>query len=188
LQHHILYLKLDSIAPLSVAAKDSLLQIAAIKQVSRKEYLLQEGEICKTIFFVEKGYLRTYYNKDGKEINLNFTLEGSFVTNLKSMRTQEPSDYIIEAGEESVVWMFDRTQLLALYDTSIEITHFGRNLLEHLLSEQEQQTDLFKLQSPTERYENLIKHQPELLQKISLSQLSSYLGISRETLSRIRNK
>ncbi len=158
------------------------------RKLAKGQFLLTEGAICRSIYFVEKGYLRTFYNKDGKEINLNFSLENSFVTDLKSLQTALPSEFYIQAGEDAIVWEFSKQKLLDLYTQSAEITSLGRKLLEMLLLEQEEHANLFKLYNPIERYQYILEQKPQLLQRIPLSKLSSYLGISRETLSRIRKR
>lgn len=176
------------LAPLSDAALDLLLSCGVQKHVSKGSNILNEGQVCTHIYLVEQGYLRSYYNRDGNEINNGFSFEHSFTTNLKSLRTGTASELCIQAAERGVVREFGKQELLALYAQSPEIESFGRILLEHLLIEQEEQATLFRLYSPAERYQYLVAHRPQMLQRVSLSQLSSYLGISRETLSRIRKK
>ena len=104
------------------------------------------------------------------------------------MRSSIPSDTTIQAGEATTVYEFDKEKLLKLYNASPEIESFGRKLLEQLLISQEEHINLFKLFTPTERYHFLQTNKPQIIQRISLSQLSSYLGVARETLSRIRKK
>ncbi|GAB3320882.1 Crp/Fnr family transcriptional regulator [Larkinella ripae] len=173
-------------ADLSPAALALLLDAAPQKSLLKGGYLVKEGQVCKAIYFLESGSVRTFYNKDGKEINTRFSFENSFVTDLKSLRMATPADYSIQASEETVFWEFGKETLLNLYRQSPEIESFGRNLLEQMLLDQEEHANLFKIFSPTERYQYVAQHFPQLLQRISLSQLSSYLGIARETLSRIR--
>jgi CRP-like cAMP-binding protein len=156
------------------------------QELPKGQILLKEGQVCRNIYFIESGQLRTYYVKNGKEINLNFSFENSFVTNLKSFLSGAPSAYYIKASEPTIVWKFNNEQLLLLYRQSCELESFGRKLLERLLIKQEDHSNLFKLYSPTERYHYVAKYYPNLLQRVSLSQLASYLGISRETISRIR--
>ena len=163
-----------------------LFSVASVQNLVKGQVLLTQGAICKTVVFVEKGYLRTFINKDGLEINTDFTLEGSFTTNLKSLRSGSASDTTIQAGESATIYAFDKDRLLELYALSPEIESFGRKLLEQLLIAQEEHSTVFKIYSPKERYHYLQSTRPELLQRISLSQLASYLGIARETLSRIR--
>jgi CRP-like cAMP-binding protein len=158
------------------------------RALSKGQILLKEGQICRSIYFIEAGLVRSVQNKDGKDINLHFSPEGSFVTHLKSLRTETPADYALQALEPTRIREFGKKELQDLYTRSPEIASFGRALLEKLLLEQEEHSHLFKSKSPTERYHYLAEHAPGLLQRISLTQLSSYLGISRETVSRIRKK
>jgi CRP-like cAMP-binding protein len=184
----LLYKRIIHLAPLSQESVEKLFEATWERQVSKGEIILREGQICKKILFVEEGYLRTYIVKDGVDINTDFTFEGNFTTNLKSLRSSLPSATTIQAGEATVVYEFEKDQLLELYKESPEIESFGRKLLEQLLIMQEEHTTLFKLFTPTERYNYLLTHKPQIIQRVSLSQLSSYLGIARETLSRIRKK
>jgi CRP-like cAMP-binding protein len=184
----LLYKKLTDLTEISVSNLDKLFEIATQRQFKKGEIVLKQGQICKTIMFVEKGYLRTFVDKGGTEINIDFTFEGNFTTNLKSLRSASSSDSSIQAGEITTIYEFDKDKLLELYNVSAEIESFGRKLLEQLLIAQEDHTNLFKIYSPTERYQYLQANKPELLQRISLSQLASYLGVARETLTRIRKK
>jgi CRP-like cAMP-binding protein len=184
----LLYKTITDLTEISVLSLDKLFEIANKRQFAKGEIILKQGQICKTIMFVEKGYLRTFIDKDGTEINTDFTFEGNFTTNLKSLRSASSADNSIQAGEITTIYEFDKDKLLELYNVSAEIESFGRKLLEQLLIAQEEHINLFKIYSPTERYQYLQTNKPEILQRISLSQLSSYLGIARETLSRIRKK
>jgi CRP-like cAMP-binding protein len=181
-----LYKKITDLTEISVSNLDKLFEVANRQQFTKGQFILEQGQICKTIFFVEKGYLRTFVDKHGTEINIDFTFEGSFTTHLKSLRSASPADTSIQAGETTIIYQFDKDKLLELYKVSTEIESFGRKLLEQFLIAQEEHTNLFKVYSPTERYHYLQANKPEILQRISLSQLASYLGIARETLSRIR--
>ncbi|MDP3469844.1 MAG: Crp/Fnr family transcriptional regulator [Daejeonella sp.] len=184
----LLYKTITDLTEISASSLDKLFEIANKRQLTKGETILKEGQICKNIMFVEKGYVRTFIDKDGTEINTDFTFEGNFTTNLKSLRSASSADNSIQAGEITTLYEFDKDKLLELYNVSAEIESFGRKLLEQLLIAQEEHTNLFKIYSPTERYQYLQTSKPEILQRISLSQLSSYLGIARETLSRIRKK
>lgn len=181
-----LLISLRKVAEMSAEALALLLDAASLKVLRKGQYLLREGQVCKAIWYIEKGYLRTFYNKDGKEINTRFSFENSFVTELKSLRSETPAMYSVLAGETATVWAFEKEALRSLYRQSAEIESFGRNLLEQMLIDQEEHGNLFKVYSPAERYQRLLEHDPQLLQRVSLVQLASYLGIARETLSRIR--
>lgn len=152
----------------------------------KNEKLLKEGEICKAIFFISSGFCKSYYNKDGKDINTAFYFENEFATNLHSLRTGTASDYIIQACEPLKAVRLDKTRLLEAYKRSHEMETFGRLVLEAILSKQEEHLNSFKLFSPKQRFDNLVEKYPDFLQRVSLTQTASYLGISRETLSRFR--
>jgi CRP-like cAMP-binding protein len=182
---------LKQVTEISSLSDDSvklLLTCAQQRELAKGQCLLNEGQICNYLYFVETGWLRTYINQDGKEINTSFTLEGSFTGNIKSLKTKEPSQCIIEAGERSLVTLFDKEDLLKLYSECSEIEFLCRKILGTFLIESNEQIDFYKLHSPAERYEYLVKNRPEMIRRIPVSQLSSYIGVARETLSRIRKK
>ena len=181
----------SSIAQISKTSDEDialLVSCAVARKLKKGEPLLKEGDLCRSFYLVEKGYLRTWYNKNGVPINLSFTFEGHFISNLKSFKSRQPSDLTIEAGEPSVVWIFDLNTMAATYKAHPAITLFVRCLAIRVLLASEEHSSLFKMYTPAERYHYIEKNNPQLLQRISLSQLASYLGVTRETLSRIRAK
>jgi len=161
---------------------------AVARELKKGEALLKEGEICRSFYLVQKGYLRTWYNKEGVEINLNFTLEAGFTTNLKSLKSRQPSELVIVAGEDTSVWIFDLDRFSGRLNQHHAINTFVRRMAIQILLAAEEHSSLFKMYTPTERYRYIEKYNPQLLQRISLSQIASYLGVTRETLSRIRAK
>jgi len=158
------------------------------RTLKKGEVLVKEGEECRAFFLVESGYLRNWHNKDGTVINLNFTFEGGFTTNLKSFYTREPSEFTIEAGEPSSVLIFDFDGISKIYNADDRLVLFIRRVIAQLLLAYEEHINFYKMYTPTERYQYIEKNNPALLQRVSLSQLASYFGVTRETLSRIRAK
>jgi CRP-like cAMP-binding protein len=182
-----LYEKITSMAGnITSLDLEKLFGLSIHKRIAKGHNLLNEGQICNSIAFIESGYFRTFIVKEGIEINTDFIFENSFVTNLKSLRLSVPSDTTIMAGEDTLIYEFDKNELRDLYKESPQIESFSRNLLEQLLIQQEEHTNLFKILSPKERYTYLQSNRPEIIQRVSLSQISSYLGVARETLSRYR--
>ncbi|QHV97309.1 Crp/Fnr family transcriptional regulator [Spirosoma endbachense] len=155
-------------------------------QYMKGETILQPGQLCKHIFFLQTGLLRSFQLKAGDERNVAFSLENSFLTDLKSLRNEQPSELTIQALEPSSVLSMAKVDLVGLYQQSHPIETLGRNLLETLLEEQEEYASWFTLYSAKERYDLLRQKKPDLIQRLPLGQLASYLGIRRETLSRIR--
>jgi CRP-like cAMP-binding protein len=165
-----------------------LVSCAVSRQLKKGERVLKEGEVCQAFYFVDKGYLRTYYNKDGVLINLNFSFEGEFTSNLKSYKTRQGSEFTIEAGEDTSVWVFDMKVIADRFNSSAQIILFVRRLAVSLLLASSEHSNLFKMYTPAERYRYIEKNNPRLIQRVPLSQIASYLGVARETLSRIRSK
>ena len=167
----------------------SLLVSCTVSRTLKKgEQLLKEGEVCRAFYLVDSGYLRTWYNKNGIPINLHFTFEGGFTSNIQSVKSKKGSEFVIEAGEPASVVIFDLNRMHELSKQPSQISVFTRRLAIQLLLASEEHSNLFKMFTPTERYRYIEKNNPRLLQRISLSQISSYLGVTRETLSRIRSK
>lgn len=186
--HLLLDEKIHALAPLSTESRTLLYSRIRPFKVSKGEMLLREEQVCKHIYFIESGLIRSFINKDGRDINLEFSPEGYFVTHLKSLRTASPADYGLQTLETTLVWEFGKEDLQDLYTQSAEIESMGRQLVEQLLIQQEAHTHLFKIHSPAERYQFIAHHHPWLIQRVSLTQLATWLGISRETVSRIRKK
>lgn len=175
-----------TISDLSEESWKLLSECATEIKLRKKDYLLSEGERCNAIFFVSSGLCRSVYNKDGKMINTAFYFENDFITNINSLKTSSPSAYSIQSYETSHIIRLDKTKLLAAYSKSRQIETFGRKLLELIIAQQEEHANSFKLFTPKQRFDHLTIRHSDFLQRVSLSQIASYLGISRETLSRFR--
>ena len=179
---------LSHIAPLAPDAMTLLLESAQTEIVKKGDYLLREGQQCQYIWFIENGSCRAFYDNGTRETNTDFFFENTFVTNMNSLRNNVSSEYNIQAMEAAALWRWHKQTIFHLYEVSPAIAAFGRQWLEHLLIEQEKHTSWLKKFTPEEKYKSILNDAPELLQRVSLTLLSSYLGISRETLSRIRRR
>jgi len=177
---------IQSITRFSEESWDILSHCLVEKEFKKNEFLLKEDQICSSIFFICSGLCKSYFNRDGKEINTAFYFENTFATNIKSLRTTSKSAYSIKACVKTRVIEIDKTRLLQAYTQTHQIETFGRKMLELIMTQQEEHADGFKLLTPRERFDGLVAKHPDLLQKVPLTQLASYLGISRETLSRFR--
>src|SRR5258708_15197461 len=141
-----------SIADLPAKDMESFCAIASPLKYNKGQILLKEGETCRNIYFVQQGYLRSYYTRDGLEINTGFHFEDSFATNLKSLRTQLPSESFLAAAEPVLVFRFTSEMMKDLYARCPPIVDFGKKLLEILAIEQEEELNLFRLYSAEERF------------------------------------
>lgn len=185
--HHLL----DYIRELTDCSDESwtLLQPALTSLTFKKgAYLLQEGTVCNSLFYIKEGYCRSFYLKDGLEKNTAFFFENDIATNISSFGSGEPSAYTIVACEPLRAVAFNKQKLFEIAQQVPEIETLGRKCIRRFATRQESYATLFQLFTAQERYEWLEQHEPQMLQRVSLTQLSSFLGIARETLSRIRKR
>jgi len=150
--------------------------------------LLDEGQIARKLFFVQKGCMRQFIRKEGVEITVQFFLEGDSVSSAESFRTASPSEFIIESIEPTNLLYITRTKLLETVKNSPELKHC---IEDHIFDQFLHYQNLFLsriMNSPQERYNNLMLNQPELIKRIPQKYLASYLGITPVSLSRIRNR
>jgi CRP-like cAMP-binding protein len=167
----------------------SLLQTALTKQAFKKnEFLLKEGQICTSLLYIEKGYCKSYYEIDGVVKNTGFFFENEIATNINSFGSGQKSTFNIIACEPLTVIIFDKDHLFQLAEQNRQIETLGRNCIRLFATKQEEFANLFKLYSAQQRLEYVEANYPEILQRVSLSQLASFLGVTRETLSRIRKR
>jgi CRP-like cAMP-binding protein len=160
-----------------------------VVKLPKNGFLLKTGEICDSIFFIHKGYCKQFQNNDGNEVNINFHFENELITNIKSFTKKEGSEYSIQACENMIVVKVKKNELIEhAYKNTQEFEIFGRKMLEFMIMKQDEHLNIFKLYTPQQRYEYLEKNRPEILRRIPLTQIASYLGVTRETLTRIRKK
>lgn len=172
---------------LSIANFDLLHSSMTEHTRSKGETLIREGEVHHAVYFIKSGAVRSYYtNKEGKEITYWFGFEGDIAASLSNFINSKPSLENIELLEDSVVLRISKSKLIELYDTNIEFANFGRKLAENALLEMEQQIVLSQVADAKSRYLSLINKFPQILQRVKLGHIASYLGISQVTLSRIR--
>lgn len=177
---------IESITDFSNQSWEILLNCMTQKEFQRNEILLKAGQISNSVFYISSGLCKACFYQDGREINTEFYFENDFASNIKSLTQSAKSEYDIKAVENSVVVQLDKTKLLEAYNKSQQIETLGRKVLEICMAKHEEHSNNFKLLTPKQRYEKLATSRPDFLQRVSLTQTASYLGISRETLSRLR--
>ncbi len=128
-----------------------------------------------------------FSNKDGEDITTGIYLEGICLTNMKSLTTATPSHIYLQALEDSVTARLYKDSLIDIYEKSAELQSVGRAILEGMIVEENEWKEMYTLYDPEERYKFLLQKSPEIIQRVSLQYVASFLGIRRETLSRIRN-
>ncbi|WP_310395607.1 Crp/Fnr family transcriptional regulator [Hymenobacter sp.] len=173
--------------PLTPAHWQLLRAILLPVAFSKGGQVLRPGQRCDRIYFIRHGLLRHYLLHEGKEINTHFALPGTFTTDFASLASQQPTTLYLEAMEPTALWVLRRADMLGLYERAAELQAIGRGLMEQLLAQQQVRLELLLRGSAAERYRYVQLRQPELLRAVPLRQLASYLGVSRETVSRVRS-
>ena len=156
--------------------------------LAKNEYLLTEGQVCRHLYFLQQGALRGFYNLDGKEITHWFGFENDFVTSFHSFTTREPSVENIQLLEGSILWSISKDTVSDLFNEYHEIERLVRIAYEKYYIRLEERFVNAQFKTARERYENLLQQTPHILERVPLGCVASYLGISQETLSRIRSQ
>ncbi len=177
-----------SLTTFSDTSWDLLQPALTKKEFKKNEFLLRHGQVCNSFFYIDNGYCKSYYDIDGVMKNTGFFFENEIATNINSFGSGQKSEFNIVACEPLTAIVFDKDKLFQATKKAGEIETLGRNCIRLFATKQEEFSTLFKLYSAQERLEYLETKHPEILQRVSLSQLASFLGVARETLSRIRKR
>lgn len=152
------------------------------------DYFLRAGKTCKQIAYVESGLLRLYYLSDGKEVTNCFCKENTLSTSYSSFITQTESEISIQAVEDTSLIVFPHSILQKMYEQDPFWQQMGRIASENEYLITEAHNRFIRDLTATERYQHVLDNENELLQRVPLNHLATYLQIAPETLSRIRNK
>lgn len=159
------------------------------KKLRKRQFLLQEGDICRYTAFVEKGMLRTFTVDDkGNEPILQFSMEGWWVTDLYSYLTDEPSRYNIEALEDCELLLISKPSWNILLEKVPAFERYFRILIQNNLIATQRRLIGSMTETAEEQYTKLIASFPTCLQRVPQHMIASFLGITPETLSRIRSQ
>lgn len=159
------------------------------KKLRKKQYLLQEGDVCKYTAFVNKGITRTYTIDDkGIEHILQFALEGWWMGDLYSFLTDEPSLYNMEALEDCELLLITRSSWDILLEKVPAFERYFRILLQNNLIATQRRLMGTMSETAEVKYIKLIHKFPDAVQRVPQHMIASYLGITRETLSRVRSQ
>ena len=161
----------------------------SIVSFKKKQPFIESEQIQKSIGFIVSGLIRSYYvDKNGNEKTVRFYAENDYATHYTAFITQQPSKYTFECLEQTTLVLLNYEHMQEAYKKFPSFERYGRLVAEEILKMQQNRIESFIFQTAEERYLDFIKQHPDLFNRISLSHLCSYLGVERQTLTRIRQK
>lgn len=165
----------------------ALIESAFIKSFKKGTILLKEGDISNECYFILKGCIRSYYLKDGEEQTTEFYTEEQAVT-LSCYGKKNPSEVCLECIEDTIASVGTPGLETKMFQKYPQLESLARVMGDIMMTKSQDTFAVFKMASPEERYMNLLKNRPDLLQRAPQHQIASYLGIKPESLSRIRKR
>lgn len=159
------------------------------KKMRKKQFLLQEGDVCKRIAFIEKGALYSYSTDEkGSQHVIQFGFEGWWIADLYSYFNNEPSSLNIEILEDSELLLIDRTQHERLLQEIPKYGKYTRIIFQNAFVALQRRIESALGLTAEEKYSRLIEQSPQFMNRVPLHLIASYLGVSPETLSRVRGQ
>lgn len=165
---------------------DILENVLVQMKFAKGDMILKEGEVCKNIYYIEKGLVRQFYFKKGKDVTEHMAPEGEIIMCIESLFKEEPTRLQVEALEPVLIYSLPKARLeeVALHNVNIQILY--RKILEESLINSQIHADLVRFETAQDRYRKLCKLSPQLSLRAPLVYIASYLQMTPETLSRVR--
>lgn len=151
------------------------------------EMILEEGEICRGIFYIEKGLVRQFYNKNGKEVTEHLGVDHTIFMCIESLFKEEPTRLQVEALESTLVYILPKAKLEAAAIRNVNIQMLYRKILEESLILSQIHADLMRFETAPNKYKRMCELSPQVVLRAPLTYIASYLQMTPETLSRIRS-
>lgn len=151
------------------------------------EMILAEGEVCRGISYIEKGLVRQFYNKNGKEVTEHLGVDHTIFMCIESLFKEEPTRLQVEALEATLVYILPKSKLEAAAIRNVNIQMLYRKILEESLIQSQVHADLMRFETAPNKYKRLCELSPQVVLRASLTYIASYLQMTPETLSRIRS-
>ena len=178
---------LTALVPFDQDELSDILSYFKKESVAKNQVLVRQGEICKFLYFVNEGMGRSYYlNENGKEITQWFFGVGKFMTSADSFFQQTSSLYYLEVIENAVVFSISKTDLDMLFGRYHKMEKLGRLVAIEMLTKMVHKLNAIQFQTARERYDYMLSEFPDIVYQVPLGHIASYLGMTQETLSRIR--
>lgn len=166
----------------------ALQEIMTYQTYSKHHILHETGKVCDHFYVITSGIARVFYYKEDKDITVHFSAEQESITTIDSLLQRKKSKYNIEALEDLEVFAVHIDDLEALFQKHPKYERYGRLFMQQIYIELVERIDDLQLHTAHERYEMLLTKKPMLFQRVSAKHIASFLGMTPETLSRIRGK
>lgn len=168
---------------------DDLFSVLKSTTLEKSDFFLQQEEKCEYIGFIKNGTLRSFHSgENGNEISFNFHFNNQFFTDYESLLFDKKSKLNIQAIHKSELFLLHKDDLKALYNKGIYWQEFGRKTKEKLYIDAKKRIEDLLYFTPEKRYTNLLNENPLIFQEINQKHVASYLGITPQSLSRIRKR
>ena len=181
-----LYTMLQSVYPLPATAAGALAAACSPVEHPKGTLLFRAGRLENAIYFIRQGIVRAYCDQDDHEVTFWFGREGDTVLSYNSYIHDKPGYEFVELLEHAQLFRLSCSRLQELFQSDIHIANWGRKMAERELVKTEERLISRQFRTASERYAELLEESPELLQRVQLGHIASYLGINQVTLSRIR--
>lgn len=187
--YHLFFEKFNDQVPIDTEEQNFLKRYLTLKKLRKKQYLLQEEDVCKFIAFVDKGVLRSYtVDENGSEHIIQFAIEGWLISDLYSFLTGEIATYNIDALEDAQLVLISKSSHEELLEKFPKYEKYIRlQLSGAYIAMQQRLTSIISL-SLEDRYTGFVSKYPEIVQRVPQHMIASYMGLTPETLSRVRNR
>ncbi|MEO0895646.1 MAG: Crp/Fnr family transcriptional regulator [Bacteroidota bacterium] len=183
---HIIQDITTTYAPLSAESQAALLSCITINTSPKNTILVREGQYSDKTFYLIKGCARAYYLNDGRDISDWFAFEGDFISSIRSFFEHVPSPHYIELLEDSLVAELSREDIERLSDKFHDFERLSKEIVINTMLRQQERISSMLFQTAEQKYQSLLAIRPDITQRIPLTHIASYIGITLETLSRIR--
>lgn len=164
-------------------------EMLVVKKIKKNEFILKEGTCCNYLGFVKQGALRTFYvDEKGNDASFLLQIDNDFFGDYESMMLEAPSKLNIKALEDTEVWIWAQEEMEALFKSDMYWMRYGRTIALKVFLDAKRRLEYLFYFTPEERYIDLLQNRPDIFQRIPQKYISSYLGISPQSLSRIRKR
>jgi CRP-like cAMP-binding protein len=186
---NVIFEYFNRILPISEKEINEITPFLKTITLEKDDFFLEQNQICKSLAFITNGSIRSFHIKlNGSTINIMLSSENEFVSDLDSFVTKTPSNLFIQAIEKTELITITKDDLDTISEGSLFWTKLGKIMTEHVFIIVKQRLESLLYKSPTERYMELQNNYPEFLNKYSLTDIASFIGVTRQSLSRIRAK